>query len=85
VDGQERAAVAWPDWAVSATIDTRGHWQTVWNAVQCHATQLAVYAGLAELSPEQHEALWGSETLYRVLSVVNGGRARETDLFEGVR
>lgn len=84
VDGQERAAVAWPDWAVSATIDTRSHWQTVWSAVRCHATQLAVYAGIAE-PPEQHEALWGSETLYRVLSVVDGGRARETDLFEGLR
>ena len=85
VDGQERAAVAWPEWAVSATLDTRAYWERVWRAVSCHATQLAVYATLGELSPGQHEALWGSETLYRVFSTVNGGRSRETDLFAGLR
>ena len=85
VDGQERAAVAWPTWAVSATLDTRCHWQTAWRAVSCHATQLAVYAGLGELTPEQHEALWGREAFYRVFSRVNGGRAQETDLFAGLR
>ena len=85
VDGQERRAVAWPGWAVSAEIDTRDQWETVWRAVRCHETQLAVYARLGELSPEQHEALWGSETFYRVFSTVNGGRSREADLFAGVR
>lgn len=85
VDGEERAAVAWPGWAVSAALDTRSHWPTVWRAVRCHATQLAVYAGLGALTPEQHEALWGSETFYRVFSSVNGGRSPEADLFAGVR
>ena len=84
VDGQERSAVAWPGWAVSAEIDTRAQWETVWRAVRCHETQLAVYARLGELTPEQHEALWGSETFYRVFSTVNGGRAREADLFAGL-
>jgi hypothetical protein len=28
--------------------------------------------------------LWGQQSFYRTLSLVNGGRARETDLFEGV-
>ncbi len=85
VDGQERTAIAWPRWAVSAEIDTRQQWQRVWRAVRCHATQLPGYAGLAGLTPEQQEVLWGSETFYRVFSSVNGGRAREGDLFAGVR
>lgn len=84
VDGEERSAVAWPAWAVSATIDARDHWRTVWSAVNCHATQLAVYGRLGELTPDEHEALWGSETFYRVFSRVNGGRTRETDLFAGI-
>ena len=84
VDGEERSAVAWPVWAVSATIDARDHWRTVWQAVNCHATQLAVYGRLAELAPDEHEALWGSGEFYRAFSCVNGGRARETDLFAGV-
>ena len=84
VDGEERAAVAWPEWAVSATIDAREHWRTVWEAVNCHETQLAVYGRLSELAPEEHEALWGSEALYRVFSRVNGGRSRETDIFAGI-
>ncbi len=85
VDGEERAAVAWPSWAVSAEIDTRRAWETAWRAVRCHESQLAVYTGLNELTPEEHEALWGSGTFYRVFSRVNAGRARETDLFAGVR
>ena len=39
----------------------------------------------ADLSPEHHEALWGSQSFYRVFSTVNGGRVHETDLFEGIR
>ena len=34
---------------------------------------------------ELHQALWGSQTFYRVFSLVNGGRERETDLFAGLR
>ena len=84
VDGEERSVVAWPEWAVSATIDAREHWRTVWQAVNCHETQLAVYSRLGELSPAEHEALWGSDSLYRVFSRVNGGRTREMDVFAGI-
>jgi LmbE family N-acetylglucosaminyl deacetylase len=85
VDGTERTAVGWPGWAISASIDTRHQWEQVWRAVGCHKTQLAVYKGLGELTPEQHAALWGSQTLYRAFSLVNGGREVETDLFAGLR
>jgi LmbE family N-acetylglucosaminyl deacetylase len=85
VDGRERHAVSWPDWAISAQIDTRDQWETVWRAVRRHETQLAVYQQLGELTAEHHEALWGSQTFYRALSLVNGGREKETDLFAGIR
>ena len=84
VDGEERRATAWPDWSVSARIDTRDRWEAVWRAVQRHETQLAVYRQLGELAPEHHEALWGAQTFYRALSLVNGGREVETDLFAGI-
>ena len=51
----------------------------------CHESQVGGYAGLKTLAPEQHEALWGSLSFYRAFSLVNGGRQRETDLFEGLR
>lgn len=84
VDGRERRAVPWADWAISARVDTRDHWPTVWAAVQQHRTQLAVYGQLGALTAEHHEALWGSQTFYRALSLVNGGRDTETDLFDGI-
>lgn len=85
VDGVERHATPWPEWAITTTIDTRAHWPTVWRAVQCHQSQVANYARLAALEPEHHEALWGAQQFYRAFSLVNGGRAHETDLFDGLR
>jgi LmbE family N-acetylglucosaminyl deacetylase len=84
VDGVERQATPWPDWAVTTAIDTRPFWTTVWRAVSCHESQIAAYERLKELSPQHHEALWGRQSFYRVFSTVNGGRVRETDLFEGI-
>lgn len=85
VDGVERQAVPWPDWAITTMIDTRAHWPTVWRAVSCHDTQVAGYARLRDLAPEHHEALWGQQAFYRAFSTVNGGRRREDDLFDGLR
>ncbi len=86
VDGVEREAIPWPEWAITTRIDTREHWQTVWRAVQCHASQIASYGGLAALGPAEHRRLWGAtQTFYRVWSLVNGGREPEDDLFAGLR
>ena len=85
VDGVEREGQPYPDWKITTRIDTREHWETVWRAVTCHQSQIAAYETLRHLSPEHHENLWGSLTFYRALSTVNGGRRRETDLFEGLR
>ena len=84
VDGVERHATPWPDWAITTVVDTRHVWPTVWRAISCHESQVAAYERLKELSPEHHKALWGWQSFYRAFSTVNGGRARETDLFEGI-
>lgn len=83
VDGVERQATPWADWSITTTIDTRPWWPVVWRAVSCHESQTSAYAGLAALGPDDHERLWGSQSFYRAFSLVNGGRRRETDLFDG--
>ena len=85
VDGEERQAVPWPDWAITTVIDTAAVWPTVWRAVSCHKTQMSIYERLEELPEEHQRALWGTQEFYRVFSDVNGGRAQESDLFEGLR
>jgi LmbE family N-acetylglucosaminyl deacetylase len=85
VDGSARRATPWPDWAITTVIDTTEFWPTVWRAASCHQSQLAAYERLRDLPPEQHQKLWGHQSFYRALSLVNGGRDLETDLFQGVR
>jgi len=85
VDGVERVAQPYPEWMISAVIDTRAQWNTVWRAVTCHDSQVGGYEKLRHLEPQHHEALWGRQDFYRAMSVVNGGRRVETDLFEGLR
>lgn len=84
VNGQARQAVSWPDWAITTRIDTLAYWQQVWQAVSCHQSQLPGYQALQNLPPEHHQNLWGSQTYYRLFSLVNGGRQPEQDLFEGL-
>jgi LmbE family N-acetylglucosaminyl deacetylase len=85
VDGIERKASPWPDWVLTTVIDTSQFWPTVWKAVSCHKTQMSIYKNLGHLSDENHNAIWGTQEFYRAFSLVNGGRARESDLFEGLR
>ncbi len=46
VDGVERQAHPWPDWAVTTEIDTSAVWPIVWKAVCCHQTQMSIYERL---------------------------------------
>jgi LmbE family N-acetylglucosaminyl deacetylase len=85
VDGIERKTAPWPDWVLTTVMDTSQFWPTVWKAVSCHKTQMSIYKNLEHLSDENHKAIWGTQEFYRVFSVVNGGRVRESDLFEGLR
>ncbi|MGE3177496.1 MAG: PIG-L family deacetylase [Vicinamibacterales bacterium] len=84
VDGTVRQAVPWQDWSLTTVVDTTAWWPIVWRAVQRHQSQIGAYAVLATLEAEQHRALWGRQSFYRVFSLVNGGRRQETDLFEGL-
>jgi LmbE family N-acetylglucosaminyl deacetylase len=85
VDGVERQAVFWPDWAVTTEIDTSAFWPIVCKAVCCHQTQMSIYERLEDLTEEQQRTLWGTQEFYRVYSLVSGGRELETDLSEGLR
>ena len=85
VDGVNRRVVALEDWAITTQIDTETYWPTVWEAVACHRSQLPGYSKLKDLPEEHHKGLWGCQGFYRAFSLVSGGRALETDLFEGLR
>jgi LmbE family N-acetylglucosaminyl deacetylase len=85
IDGVERQATPWPDWAITTVLDTREVWPAVWRAVSCHRTQMSIYRKLETLPEEHQRALWGTQEFYRAFSTVNGGRAHESDLFEGLR
>ena len=85
VDGVKREARPWPEWSITTRVDAGDEWGRVWEAVQCHESQMAIYGPLEELDEDLHRVLWGRQSFYRAFSRVNGGRAREDDLFEGLR
>jgi LmbE family N-acetylglucosaminyl deacetylase len=86
VDGVKRGHIAWEDWAITTQVDATAYWQTAWQAIKCHHTQVQEMVEMLDDQPEAiHQDLWGRQSLYRVYSLVNGGRRRETDLFEGLR
>jgi len=84
INGVERRAVPWPLWAITTWVDTSDHWQTVWEAIRCHCSQLPGYQKLLDLSEEYHRVLWGQITLYRVYSLVPVPD-KEDDIFAGLR
>ena len=45
---------------------------------------MGIFSRLRDLSDEHQRALWGTQEFYRAFSTVNGGRAKESDLFEGL-
>ena len=67
----------------TTVIDGSAHWQAALKAVNCHQSQVSIYGGLNDLPDEKSIALWGKRAYYP-LSVVNSGRALETDLFGGI-
>ena len=84
VDGKMREHTGWKDWMITSRIDAEAYWQTAWEAIQCHTTQLVGMSALRTMTPEQHRQAWGTGAFYRVFSMVNGGRKVEEDLFEGI-
>jgi LmbE family N-acetylglucosaminyl deacetylase len=85
VDRVERRFTVWPEWAITTRIDTSAYGAQVWRAVQCHQSQLPDYQQLTTLPTVYLAHLWGKQTYYRAMSLVNGGREVEDDLFAGLR
>jgi hypothetical protein len=55
------------------------------QAIACHRSQLLGFPQIEQLPEAIHRQLWGHQTLYRIFSLVNGGRQVERDLFAGLR
>ncbi|MCB0212625.1 MAG: PIG-L family deacetylase [Anaerolineae bacterium] len=80
IDGVERRATAWPEWAVSTHIDTRAYVDQVWQAVQAHCSQLPGYERLMTLPFEEQQAIFGTQCFYRAFSFTAAGQGQETEL-----
>jgi len=85
VDGVTRRHIGWEEWAITTRINTEEYFNTLWNAIFCHQSQLAGFAGFLDLSVQKRKILFSEGTFIRIYSLVNGGRKIETDLFEGLR
>ena len=85
VDGVTRQQVGWQDWQITTWLDNHKYLNIVWNAIQCHKSQLPGYGPIGEWSVEELARVFGTGHFYRTFSLVNSGRNRETDLFEGLR
>jgi LmbE family N-acetylglucosaminyl deacetylase len=85
VDGVQRQPIINPDWAITTWLDTSAYQDTVWRAVFCHTSQLPAYSRLEQIPEQYQKVIWRQPTYYRALSLVNGGRAIERDLFAGLR
>lgn len=85
VDGRTRHHVGWMDWQITTRLDNTRFMGPVRKAIQCHASQLPGYGPIAEWSVDEQGRVFGIGNFYRAMSLVNGGRKVETDLFEGVR
>ncbi|MCI0710358.1 MAG: PIG-L family deacetylase [Chloroflexi bacterium] len=84
IDGVERRATSWEDWAITTVVRTEKYHDQILDAIRCHRTQLPGYEALTLLPVEKRKILWDTACLYRAYSFVNGGRAIEDDLFAGI-
>jgi LmbE family N-acetylglucosaminyl deacetylase len=85
IEGEERRSPGWPSWTITTQVDATAHWERVWEAVQCHRSQLPGYERLLSLPAEAQAALWGTQEYYRALSLVECPSRGEDDLFGGLR
>lgn len=86
VDDQMRGESPWKDWMITTRVDVSSHWKTAWEAILCHKSQLPSLSPLIGLPEDEIRTLLTLQgTFYRAMSLVNGGRKVESDLFEGLR
>lgn len=84
VGGVERRFAGWEEWAVTTRLETGAHLQAVRQAILCHRSQLRDYTKLLQVPEASWQHVFGAQHYYRAFSLVNGGRAVERDLLEGV-
>jgi LmbE family N-acetylglucosaminyl deacetylase len=85
VDGVTRHHVGWQDWQITTHLDNSQFMNVVQRAMLCHQSQLPGYYPMDEWPLDQLARIFGTGYFYRAFSLVNGGRRKETDLFEGLR
>jgi LmbE family N-acetylglucosaminyl deacetylase len=85
VNGVVRSHFGWEDWAVTTQIDARNYIEKTTEAILCHKSQAPGFQDLIDLPRDKLIDLLGYGTFIRVFSLVNGGLAKENDLFAGLR
>jgi LmbE family N-acetylglucosaminyl deacetylase len=85
VGSTRRSFVTWPDWAVSAKVNTAGFWVNITSAVREHRSQIGDVALIDRLSRAGQERLWAAQHFYRAFSTVSPAGVTEIDLFGGLR
>ena len=85
VDGVDRSWAGWPDWMMTTELDTDAYWRTALRAILCHQSQVSEMTNMVEDCERDHATLLGRQHLIRAMSLVNGGRKLERDVFEGIR
>jgi len=85
IDGVTRHHVGWEDWQITTWLDNKEYVDRVQEAMLCHKSQIPGYSPLDKWSVAELETIFGTGHFYRAISLVNGGRKVETDLFEGLR
>ncbi len=85
VDGVTRHHIGWEDWQITTRLDNVKYMDRVRNAIHCHKSQLPGYGPVAEWTLDKLAKVFSVGNFYRAMSLVNGGRKVETDLFEGLR
>jgi LmbE family N-acetylglucosaminyl deacetylase len=85
IDGVTRSHVGWQDWQITTKLDNEKYMDKVQQAILCHKSQLPGFGSMAKWTLPQLSLIFGMGNYYRAFSLVNGGRAVETDLFEGIK
>jgi hypothetical protein len=71
---------------ITTRVDVSAYWEQAWESILCHKSQLPGLGPLTNLPEAETRRLLSLQgTFYRAMSLVNGGRKVETDLFEGLR
>ena len=85
VEDQLRGEIPWKEWMITTRIEMAEHCHAAWRAIQCHQSQLPSLGRLAEMHEDAAVAVLATQgRFYRAFSLVNGGRAVELDLFDGI-